>query len=876
MKLKKLYRALSVTLSLTLCVSLAMPAFADNKPTDDQQKVLDETVYVYLNVGEDTVTDEQAPSMPTFTEPDSTAKDAVDKAKGELDVAEKPSEFVPETSLDDGAVGTAPEFDGDFDGADKAITDKTTELNNEKDALEAQKSNEESELNQALKKAQDDVNAANSAIKDATDKKDELDKNLEKALGGLTALEPKDEDKPGELESYESYEAYKAAVDAYNEKVSAYNTARSELEKDYNAAIEALNEKVTAATSAKEAAETAVNDATEALKTFNDSVADYNDKATQAPDEVGEYNDKVDEYNDKVDEYNDKVDEYNGKVGEYNDEVNKYNESDAVKGYNDKVDAYNTAKDKYDEEFDKYKADVEAYDKEALEWNTDKAGKNDDAAIDALLKDADGNAVSSLLDSTYAQEALQTAEGQEITINKGLFNAVNSGEKTAADLTEEQIAEYNAAVKAYNTAVDNYNNSVKDDLFNLLKTDDRFEGQNGNKWDTDTNANLWFTIGKVDVGNVFGDATPSDTKRDHANTGTDYSSETSKRDVYYWDKGEDGQWTGSAANSQKPLNETAADNLTEELGDLGNLKHYQGGKEEKVDLSDVTTKWVLKVSDGANGYDETGVSHCYHLDGYLKVTKLAKLAELAPVPTNEYKDAVRISAEQAETKGTLDDSAKKTGLEWTAPGSVAAKDEWNVTAPVFEEITLDELAIPTADLPTITPTATPEPTPVPTATPEPTPVPTATPEPTPVPTATPEPTPVPTVEPTVQPSEVIVDEPDVPLVDTPEEVTIDEPEVPLVETPEEVEIDEPEVPLDEIPEEIEIDEPEVPLDEMPEEIEIDEEEIPLADVPQTGDISILWYAVALFSVAGLMAVNSLERKQRKEDLKTALRRSFWR
>lgn len=62
---------------------------------------------------------------------------------------------------------------------------------------------------------------------------------------------------------------------------------------------------------------------------------------------------------------------------------------------------------------------------------------------------------------------------------------------------------------------------------------------------------------------------------------------------------------------------------------------------------------------------------------------------------------------------------------------------------------------------------------------------------------------------------------------------------------------------------IDVPDPDVPLVAPPEEeIEVPDDDVPLADVPQTGDISAMWYAAALFSACGL-AVLALLRKERK-------------
>jgi len=41
-----------------------------------------------------------------------------------------------------------------------------------------------------------------------------------------------------------------------------------------------------------------------------------------------------------------------------------------------------------------------------------------------------------------------------------------------------------------------------------------------------------------------------------------------------------------------------------------------------------------------------------------------------------------------------------------------------------------------------------------------------------------------------------------------------------------------------------------------------DEEVPLAEVPQTGDNSIIWFALILMSVCGLCLMNLSEKKKK--------------
>lgn len=104
-----------------------------------------------------------------------------------------------------------------------------------------------------------------------------------------------------------------------------------------------------------------------------------------------------------------------------------------------------------------------------------------------------------------------------------------------------------------------------------------------------------------------------------------------------------------------------------------------------------------------------------------------------------------------------------------------------------------------------------------------------------------------------------------PTTPDPEPVVIDEPDVPLVEEP--VLPEPPEEPvLPELPEEpIVVDEPEIPLVELPEEVEIEEPAVPLAEVPQTGDASVVWLAAAALPACGLGLIFSLKKREGEED-----------
>ena len=844
MKHMKIRKGISLLLALCLCLgmlstpALAAPGYPDgntgNTGTADSEKLdaLKETVYVYLNVGEGTVTDEEVPEMPEFQAPDASVEEEVKKAQEALDSADKPADF---TETPPEAVDDAPDFSGDLEAAKDAMAEAEKNLNSAKDNLDTRRD----ALTSTLAEAEEAAKSANEAIESAKAEQEKLQGELDEALGQLEA--PADEDKPGAMEDYGTYEEYTAAVDAYNAKVDAYNAACGQLKEKYEQARTELQGKADAAAQAKESADTKVQEAQDALDAFNTAVDSYNELGKEPPKAVTDYNQALEDYSGEVEEYNEAADEYNKAVDEYNTAASEYNQRQDVTDYNGKVDAY--------------KDSVVEYDEKALAWNNDKADKNDEAVIGALLGES-----GSLLDSKYAD--------QEITVTKeqtAIFDQINRGSIASDALTQEQVDAYNSVVKAYNAAVDQYNANAKKDLIGLLKEDSRFDTQNGSyNAGTDTEVNLWYTIGKVDVGNVFQD-NPGTIKQDSAGTdsGTDYSSQDGGRDVYYWDK-KDGKWTMNAAGSNAAANFEShlngdLDDLQTAMGSSGNLEYFQkdaGSSASKVDLSGVTSKWVLKVSNGANGYQsETSVNGklqpSWHLDGYLKVTKLAKLTELAAVPVkNDYSNADRVEAKTVETLKTLP-SVDESSIEWTAKSETAVSWE-GITVEGPGAIELKEPDIPLAAEPIVPDEqpVIPDPDPV---IPEPDPV---VPEPDPM---VPEPVdPVVPVDP-VEPAPPAVDIPevDVPLVETPEEipavVEIPEELAPLAETPEEIPA------VVEIPEEL------APLAETPEEIpavvEIIDDGVPLADVPKTGDISAVWYLSALLSAAGLLVLTGLERRR---------------
>lgn len=83
-----------------------------------------------------------------------------------------------------------------------------------------------------------------------------------------------------------------------------------------------------------------------------------------------------------------------------------------------------------------------------------------------------------------------------------------------------------------------------------------------------------------------------------------------------------------------------------------------------------------------------------------------------------------------------------------------------------------------------------------------------------------------------------------------------------VTPPDEVEIADPETPLATLDEEEPVVEEEA-VEEEPILEEILEPDVPLSDIPETGDVSVLWYGLAVALVAGLMVLLQQERRSKK-------------
>ena len=97
----------------------------------------------------------------------------------------------------------------------------------------------------------------------------------------------------------------------------------------------------------------------------------------------------------------------------------------------------------------------------------------------------------------------------------------------------------------------------------------------------------------------------------------------------------------------------------------------------------------------------------------------------------------------------------------------------------------------------------------------------------------------------------VVPDPD-PVIPDPDPVT----------PPDEVEIADPETPLATLDEEEPVVEEEA-VEEEPILEEILEPDVPLSDIPETGDVSVLWYGLAVALVAGLMVLLQQERRSKK-------------
>ncbi len=106
-------------------------------------------------------------------------------------------------------------------------------------------------------------------------------------------------------------------------------------------------------------------------------------------------------------------------------------------------------------------------------------------------------------------------------------------------------------------------------------------------------------------------------------------------------------------------------------------------------------------------------------------------------------------------------------------------------------------------------------------------------------------------DPVVPDPDPVIPDPD-PVIPDPDPVT----------PPDEVEIADPETPLATLDEEEPVVEEEA-VEEEPILEEILEPDVPLSDIPETGDVSVLWYGLAVALVAGLMVLLHQERRSKK-------------
>lgn len=227
-----------------------------------------------------------------------------------------------------------------------------------------------------------------------------------------------------------------------------------------------------------------------------------------------------------------------------------------------------------------------------------------------------------------------------------------------------------------------------------------------------------------------------------------------------------------------------------------------------------------KTSQVAYGAD-IGVGEIPVVTGYTGVARDTNATTMPAAAVTVYVDYTRNS--YTLTINYVDEQGNERAGTHTEP--VAYEAGYSVKSPVVDGYTADQNTVsgtmPARDVKvTVTYTANPV-----TPNPNPNPNPDPNPDPNPGPVVNPEPP-------------VEIEEPDVPLVDEP--------------TPAE--------------DPVEIDEPDVPLAEDPD-VEIDEPDVPLADVPKTGDVSLIWEAVALASGTGLagLAFGKKKRKDSEEE-----------
>ena len=645
----------------------------------------------------------------------------------------------------------------------------------------------------------------------------------------------------------------------------------------------------------------AVKDHKDALKGFFAEDGDYNELASAG------------------NAYNEAVDNYLEKVGEGSAEAGQTK----VDTYNEKVVEYNTTKDTYNKAAETYKDAVKDYDIAVENRNSAIRDKNDTAAAEndsivqkilgesVLGKDEDGN--EKTLRDTLDVTAEELKAYDEIVVQikdnnfaSGIARDQFETEKEYSEAVKSynaKIDSYNKVVTAYNKAIEDYNHALTQKLNEVSKAilkDDRFKGQNEVTFEeTDAKENAWYTIGKVSVDNLF-KMNPDDVKSLYASVGDgkdywthDYSSTDFGRDVYYWDAtvNENGtrEWNSVSANPKAAAEankylEDGISGFETAVTKKDNVTYYNENAKGSLDFEDVTSKWVLKVSDGANKSNDTDAyvakgTNTFHLDGYLYVTKLAsldsRLLEKLPEIYVE-KDTVDVSKAVVLPTceaGAAPDINKTMDKNLATTGTLDAVNDVTTSRPDYKGVPSDGT--------TITPDEEKKDDEQPEEKDDETPDDTTTPE---QPDETPEPEqPIETPEqPDAAPEQPVVTPDDITPEEAPERTPVRRPEgTPVVDlfgeevplTVPEIELSDEAVPLASIDEigEVEIADEPVALAAMPAEAEtlvdaysgtiITDDDVPLADVPITGDSSLAAQVLALLSMAAGMLLSVFDRRR---------------
>ena len=560
----------------------------------------------------------------------------------------------------------------------------------------------------------------------------------------------------------------------------------------------------------------------------------------------------VDAYNADVNTYGEKVDAYNtlaGKVKTENDPAPQAASEDpeAPKSYNEQAQDFNKAIGAYNDRAadfttkkETYKTSVENYATSVTNYNT-AVGKYNEAADKYNLKAADWNAKEENSDQRIWNKIKDQQEK-----NIEVFKEVNHTLKTdtngtaASALTQEQVIAYNAVVEAYNAEVQAHNNQALVDANNFVKQ--TFKNQSTHEsWGVTGSRDTWYTAGKIYVGDIFTDNTEN-IFNNNACDDTAYHS-TQGKDLYYWDetasgvklvdktKSEDNMYEADKGISnleQRLFTGTSNQLNTTNLNPYGETIVSQSGT---VGVDQLTAKgvekWVLKLDHGASCYINDTSTASLHLDGYLYVEKLGTLAKLeARKQTVEPTVAVDVNAIGNTEVSTF-------GTE-TAPVALKTAAHYTKRAPVGVTPSADAAEGFEAGFEFKPYILKPIPTQIQKNEPEP------------------EPEPDDPVDP------VDPDDPDDPVDPVDPEVEIPDEDVPLTEVPV-VEVPYSDMSLAEEPV-VEIPDGDVPLAEEPV-VDIPDEDVPLADVPETGDISCAWYAMAVLSACGLMALYLLKKRE---------------